>query len=125
MTSAKDSGPPKPGHDKSVRMLGLFMAALLAATVGCGGGHQPAGQGHVHVDRNNDGYCDEDGEPMPDGSGSRHGGYYGPPGYYYGSSGYRGPAAGSPGAGTGRAATISGGSAAHGGIGSMGSGGGG
>lgn len=97
------------------------MVALLTVTPGCSSGDQ-ARSGHVHIDRNNDGYCDEDGDPMPRGSGS---GYYGGS-HYYGTYGgpshYGGTTSGQP-AGTGHAASISSGS--HGGIGSSHSGGGG
>lgn len=41
----------------TAQLTGLFLAAVLAVTTGCSGGH-------AHVDRNQDGYCDEDGEPM-------------------------------------------------------------
>lgn len=102
------------------------MVALLTVTAGCGSG-ETTRSGHTHIDRNNDGYCDEDGEPMPAGSGNS-GGYYG--GHYYGTGGYYGGStySGAPSAqpaGPGHAATISGGAAPRGGIGSAHSGGGG
>ena len=99
------------------------MVALLTVTAGCGSGDQNR-SGHTHIDRNNDGYCDEDGEPMPAGGSAYHGShYYGAP-YYGGTTQYGGASAGQP-AGPGHAATISGGSAPRGGIGSTHTGGGG
>ncbi|HWR56484.1 MAG TPA: hypothetical protein VN462_08245 [Negativicutes bacterium] len=105
------------GHDgrhtptKTAKIMGLFMAAVLAA--GAGG----CGSGHVHVDRNRDGYCDEDGQPLNSNSSSGSSWYH--------WSHYRGgsyPAAGS----TDTHATGSGiSSGAKGGIGSHASGGGG
>lgn len=105
--------------DKTAKVLGLFMAALLVATAGCGSSEQ-ARPGHTHIDRNNDGYCDEDGDTMAAGSGNRHYGstFYGTP--HYGG----GTVAGQP-AGAGHAATISGGTSARGGIGGVSTGSGG
>lgn len=123
MASGADTPDSGNLDTKTTRMLGLFMAALLVVTAGCGSS-EPTRAGHVHVDRNNDGYCDEDGEPMPrSGGGHYYGGtYYGTPGY--GSPGYGSHAPTAP-AGSGHAATITGGSAPHGGIGSTHVGGGG
>ncbi len=99
------------------------MVALLTVTAGCGGS-ETTRAGHTHIDRNNDGYCDEDGEPMPAGSsGYRGSGYYGVP-FFGGATRYGAAPAGKP-SGPGHAATISGGSAPRGGIGSAHSGGGG
>lgn len=103
-------------------VLGLFMAAVLTVTTGCGTA-DTVRSGHAHVDQNNDGYCDEDGERMPGGSGTYGGyhyfggGYYGP--HYGGTAPTKGTTAPSPGA------SISSGAAGHGGIGGGGSGGGG
>jgi hypothetical protein len=108
-------------NDKTTKLLGLFTAALLAVTAaGCGTADQ-ARSGHVHVDRNNDGYCDEDGEPMPARSGGGH--YYGVP--FFGGSTRTGVAAPGQPAGSSRPAGITGGSAPRGGIGSSHTGGGG
>lgn len=98
------------------------MVALLTVTPGCSSGDQ-ARSGHVHIDRNNDGYCDEDGEPMPRGSGSTYHGshYYGT----YGGPTHYGGTTSSQSSGSGHAASISSGSSSHGGIGSSHSGGGG
>lgn len=108
---------------KTARLLGLFLAAALVLTPGCGSSERA---GHVHIDRNNDGYCDEDGEPMPaGGSGSRyyggHSGYYGT---YSGLPRSGGVTAGQP-SGSSHPAGISSGAAPHGGIGSSHTGGGG
>lgn len=98
------------------------MVALLTVSAGCGTGDQNR-SGHTHIDRNNDGYCDEDGEPMPRAGGGYYGGhYYGTP--YIGGSNYSGTPSGQV-AGPGHAATISSGSAPHAGIGSTHTGGGG
>lgn len=118
-STAKQPAGATPGA-KTAKALGLFLAAVLVLTPGCGGSGD-ARSGHTHIDRNNDGYCDEDGEPMPAAGGSRyHGGYYG--GYYGlphfggGSTVQRGP---------GHPAGITGGAAPRGGIGSSHFGGGG
>lgn len=102
-------------ESKTARLVGLFAVAVLSVTPGCGS--NTAAQ-HVHVDRNDDGYCDEDGEPMNQrGNGySRSGGFI----PYFGGIGSN-TATTAP----GHAATISGGSASHGGIGGGHSGGGG
>lgn len=112
-----ESGAKTP-DTKTAKMLGLFMAALLVVTAGCGG-EQPRA-GHVHIDRNNDGYCDEDGEPMPRSGGGYH--YYG--GSYYGTPGHSNPSPGAAPGSPGHAATITSG-APHGGVGSTHVGGGG
>ena len=116
----------EPANPKTAKMLGLFLAAVLVLTPGCGSSENERA-GHTHIDRNSDGYCDEDGEPMPAaGSGSRyyggHSGYYG--GYYslphYGGGN---PTVSQPG-GPSHPAGISSGTP-HGGIGSSHTGGGG
>src|SRR5689334_6935511 len=105
---------------KTAKVLGLFLAAALVLTPGCGSGTERAD--HVHIDRNNDGFCDEDGEPMPaGGSGSR---YYGGSGYY-GLPHYGGGTVSSHPSGPSHPAGITGGTAPHGGIGSSHTGGGG
>jgi hypothetical protein len=48
---------------ETATIVGLF----LCLTVSTGCGSAPSAQsrpGHVHIDKNGDGYCDEDGEPM-------------------------------------------------------------
>lgn len=96
-------------------LAGLFLAAAMTVS-GCDN------EEHVHVDRDGDGYCDEDGESMRD----SHGRYYGHgPGYYgrYGSSGSGSTAAGD---GAGGTANVSQGtSVGKGGIGGHSGGGGG
>jgi hypothetical protein len=111
---------------KTAKMLGLFLAAVLVLTPGCGS-NETERAGHTHIDRNNDGYCDEDGEPMPAaGSSSRHygnsGGYYGG---YYSLPHYGGGTTTVQPSGPSHPAGISSGSAPHGGIGSSHTGGGG
>jgi len=117
------AGAPAGGklpEGRTARVLGLFMAALLVAAAGCG--TDTASPHHVHVDRNNDGYCDEDGEPMP-AAGARHAGSP-----YYGSTYYGLPRSGgslyAPSQTTGRPATISSG-VPRGGVGGSAAGGGG
>ncbi|HMM22246.1 MAG TPA: hypothetical protein PKA10_16115 [Selenomonadales bacterium] len=107
---------------KTARLLGLFTAVLLVAAPGCGLTDDSQAK-HVHVDRNGDGYCDDDGEPVGQPESRPGGGLYYLPGGYY--SAPRGPGiAGTPAPG-GHNATISGGSAPKGGIGGLGTGGGG
>jgi len=67
-------------NSKTAAVLGLFMATALTVTPGCG--YNDAAQNrHVHVDRDGDGYCDEDGQPMNGRStGSGYSRYYGLPG---------------------------------------------
>ena len=109
----KGDGQQKAGRKmsgKTAKMLGLFMAVTLAATAGCGAPQ------HAHIDRNGDGYCDEDGERVGTTYGSRgYGGYYSSP--YLGGQMMAAPGTPSTSAG------IS--SGTHGGIGgsSVGSGG--
>lgn len=104
--------------NKTAKVLGLFMAVALAATAGCGTTDRDQLR-HVHYDKNGDGYCDEDGQPMDSSYGGSHyyhsGGYYSLP--HYGSS--------TPASSPGHPAGISSGTAAHGGIGSVSAGGGG
>ncbi|MDT8902869.1 hypothetical protein [Anaeroselena agilis] len=98
--------------DKTAKLLGLFMAALLTVTAGCSAGGQSR-PGHTHIDRNSDGYCDEDGEQMPARAGGGH--FYGVPFFFGGTrSGVAAPGQATP--GSGRGATISSGKA-RGGIG--------
>ncbi|MBP2652534.1 MAG: hypothetical protein H6Q73_103 [Firmicutes bacterium] len=66
--------------DKTTRVVSLFMAITLLVAPGCATNTRP---GHVHVDKNGDGYCDEDGQSMHSSSGSS--GYY-RSSYYGGSS---------------------------------------
>ncbi len=107
--------------DKTAKLLGLFMAALLTVTAGCSAGGQDR-PGHTHVDRNNDGYCDEDGEQMPARAGGS--GFYGAPFFFGGTrSGVATPGQSAP--STGQGATITSGKSAHGGIGGSSVGGGG
>lgn len=103
---------------KTAKLVGLFTAVMLATAPGCGllGDSQAK---HVHVDRNGDGYCDDDGEPVTQSGG---GGYYHPGGFY---SAPRGPGVSGPVSPGGNGATISSGSAPKGGIGGLGIGGGG
>jgi hypothetical protein len=56
---------------KARRILGLFMAAVLLSS-GC----SPNASSHVHVDEDQDGYCDYDNEQMPQ-DGTRRNHYYG------------------------------------------------
>ncbi|MDR7866858.1 MAG: hypothetical protein RIN56_08550 [Sporomusaceae bacterium] len=106
--------------DKTAKLLGLFMAALLTVTAGCSAGSQDR-PGHTHIDRNNDGYCDEDGEQMPARAGGGH--FYGLPFFFGGTrTGVATPGQTAP--STGQGATITSGKA-RGGIGSSGIGGGG
>ncbi|WP_346354829.1 hypothetical protein [Azotosporobacter soli] len=58
-------------RSKSRHILGLFMAAVLLSS-GC----SPTANGHVHVDEDQDGYCDYDNEPMSQ-DGTRRNHYYG------------------------------------------------
>lgn len=112
-------GPEKIGElSKTAKLLGLFTAVMLVAAPGCGltGDSQAK---HVHVDRNGDGYCDDDGEPVSSQSG---GGYYHTGGYY---STPRAPGALGTTTPSGHSPTISSGSAPKGGIGGLGIGGGG
>ena len=113
----KPAEPAGQPNLKTTKVVGLFLAMALVTTTGCGTSPQQDQLQHVHYDKNNDGYCDEDGQPMRGtsayGSGY-HGGYYGVP--HYGGS----TSAGTP--NSGRAGISSG---SHGGIGSGGSGGGG
>lgn len=105
---------------KTAKVLGLFMAVVLAATPGCGT-TQTARPGHVHVDRNGDGYCDEDGETITGGgSGGSH--YYHSNGGYYSTTHYGGSSSSPVTTSTHSAGITSG---AHGGIGGHSSGGGG
>jgi hypothetical protein len=107
--------------NKTAALLSLFMAALLTVTAGCSSTDQGR-PGHTHVDRNDDGYCDEDGEPMPARAGGSH--YYGAPFFFGGTrTGVVAPGQAAP--GSSRSATISSGKAAHGGIGGVSAGGGG
>lgn len=109
-----ESGTPT----KTAKVLGLFLAAVLAA--GTGGCTAPFRSGHTHVDSNRDGYCDEDGEPM-NSSGSRWfgGSHYFGRNYFPSTTGTDMPAA------TAGGKISSGSSAAKGGIGSHSSGSGG
>ena len=90
--------------DKTTRVVGLFMAITLFVSPGCA---TNSSWGHVHVDRNGDGYCDEDGQSMHSSSGSGRS--------YYGGSGTSGSSERSTGISTG----------SHGGIGGSSSSGGG
>ena len=92
--------------EKDKLIVGLFLAATLALTPGCGNG----GAGHTHVDKNGDGYCDECQASM-----SQH---YGSGPHYYGSTNSKS----APSSGGGH---ISSGTPAKAGIGSLAAGGGG
>ena len=81
---AADNPPEQPSAGRTKKVLGLFMAIVLAASTGCGSQSSITRPGHQHIDSNRDGYCDEDGDPMPTSSGTRstyHGGYYSLPHY--------------------------------------------
>lgn len=69
------------GPTKTAKVVGLFMAAVLAA--GASGCSSPLSR-HKHIDRNKDGYCDEDGQPMTSGSSSGSRWYHWS--HYYGGS---------------------------------------
>lgn len=104
------AGPAGQPGRTTAKVLGLFMAIVLATATGCGTAANSST--HVHIDRNQDGYCDDDGQPMTASSGSR---------YYHGGGGYYSlPNSGSSTTNTvpsaGHPASISAGS--HGGIGS-------
>lgn len=63
-------GMNRSDYTKTAKILGIFMASAITFMSGCSSSGQ-----HVHVDRNRDGYCDEDGKPMN--SSSSGGGHYG------------------------------------------------
>jgi hypothetical protein len=104
---------------KTARIFGLFMAAVMAVTPGCTSNN---GQNrHVHVDKNGDGYCDEDGELMNSSRSGFHRNYFG--GGYGGT--YNNPQSGSHSTPNSTGQISTGTAAPKGGIGSYGVGGGG
>lgn len=105
---------------KTARLLGLFMAAALVGVSGCGA-PETVRYEHIHIDRDNDGYCDEDGAVMSE---NRRGGPVVLPGGYYGGTAGKTAVSG-PAAPAGTAPAISSGTAPKGGIGSGATGGGG
>lgn len=93
--------------DKDKLIVAMFLAASLTLNSGCG---SEGGSGHVHVDANGDGYCDECKSSMSHHSGT--------------GSGFS-RVMNSVSANSSSDGHISTGTAAHGGIGSHGTGGGG
>jgi hypothetical protein len=94
---------------KNEKIMGLFLGIALTLTSGCS-----SNNGHTHIDQNKDGYCDIDGQRMPNSSNSSSSSH----------SNYSNARGGS----TSSASTsdnISSGSAPKGGIGGHSSGGGG
>lgn len=111
------TGGEEFASSRTAKIMGMFMTVLLMAAAGCGSSQTDSLE-HVHYDKNGDGYCDEDGQPMrANASGYGSGG-----GYYY-LPHVGGAAAGTASAVKGPAGGISSGS--HGGIGSAAAGGGG
>jgi|GEM_PF-5755869 len=102
-----------PYNVKTAKILGLFMATALAVLPGC------AGFNHTHIDRNGDGYCDEDGRPMNSSTGGRSHYYGGSSGGYYNGTSQSGTHT------TTATSGVSTGTAPKGGIGSHSWGGGG
>lgn len=102
---------------KTAKLVGLFTATVLAFSSGCSY-YNPLASKHIHIDNNHDGYCDEDGQPMPRGSGGG--------GHYYGGSGTYGSGGTQGGGSAGEASPAGMSTAAKGGIGghAAGSGGG-
>ncbi len=64
---------------RSKRIIGLFMSAALILSSGCSN----TATNHRHVDKDQDGYCDYDNEPMNQGTRSGSS-------YYYGGNALRG-----------------------------------
>lgn len=62
---------------KTAKLVGLFTAAMLAVSPGCSYFNDNTNSRHVHVDANNDGYCDEDGQLMNQSNSNTGSGYYG------------------------------------------------
>lgn len=93
--------------DKDRLIVAMFLAASLTLSSGCGGN---VASNHVHVDANGDGYCDDCNASMSHRSGTRSG---------------ITRVLNSGAANSSSDGHISTGTAAHGGIGSHGSGGGG
>lgn len=92
--------------DKDKLIVTMFLAASLTLSSGCGS----VGGNHVHVDANSDGYCDDCNASMS----------------HHSSSGWRSTGVSQNGsANPSSDGHISTGTAAHGGIGSLGVGGGG
>ena len=66
------------GGNRLAGLMALFLAAAVTLTAGCSSGGQ--GRNHICIDKNNDGLCDVDGQPMTAGGGT--GTYYGGGRYY-------------------------------------------
>jgi len=112
-------GRRKPGKVTTTQLTGLFLAAALMLSSGCS--NEPGG--HTHVDRNQDGYCDEDGEPV--GSTYRSHSGYGRPLFGWGGGSSGASTSTSKSSGSEGAHISTGSSGGHGGIGSSHGGGGG
>ena len=62
-----------PGNsNRSKKVVGLFLAAALTFTPGCSMNPFASRSQPPCTDANRDGYCDEDGRPVPDGNSNRY-----------------------------------------------------
>lgn len=84
--NAEHGGKEIQATSKTAKLMGLFTAAMLAVSPGCSYFNDNANSRHVHVDANNDGYCDEDGQSMNQSNSNTGSGYY----HGYAGGGYFG-----------------------------------